>query len=103
MIGEQEFAAMKSTAVMINVGRGPVIDEAALVSALSNDESKAPRWMFSIMSRCRKATRSMSWTMYLLSPHCADHTPDWLDNAMRFFIAQFERFPRRCAVAKCRG
>jgi len=28
----------------------------------------------------------------LLSAHCADHTPDWLDNAMRFFIAQFERF-----------
>ena len=28
----------------------------------------------------------------LLSPHCADHTPDWLDNAMRFFIAQLERF-----------
>jgi hypothetical protein len=21
----------------------------------------------------------------LLSPHCADHTPDWLDNAMQFF------------------
>ena len=28
----------------------------------------------------------------LLSPHCADHTPDWLDNAMRFFIEQFTRF-----------
>jgi phosphoglycerate dehydrogenase-like enzyme len=28
----------------------------------------------------------------LLSPHCADHTPDWLDQAMRFFLAQFERF-----------
>jgi len=28
----------------------------------------------------------------LLSPHCADNTPDWLDNAMKFFLAQFERF-----------
>ena len=28
----------------------------------------------------------------LLSPNCADHTADWLDNAMRFFITQFERF-----------
>src|SRR6266849_2527188 len=36
MIGEPEFAAMKPTAVVINVGRGPVIDETALVSALSN-------------------------------------------------------------------
>jgi len=30
----------------------------------------------------------------LLCPHCADHTPDWLDNAMRFFLAQFARFRR---------
>ncbi len=28
----------------------------------------------------------------LFSPHCADNTPDWLDNAMEFFLAQYERF-----------
>jgi len=28
----------------------------------------------------------------LLSPHCADHTSDWLEDAMRFFLQQFERF-----------
>ena len=28
----------------------------------------------------------------LLSPHCADHTPEWLNDAMRFFIAQYEHF-----------
>jgi len=28
----------------------------------------------------------------LLSPHCADHTPDWLERAMQFFLEQFERF-----------
>ena len=28
----------------------------------------------------------------LLSPHCADHTPDWLELAMQFFIDQFARF-----------
>ena len=30
----------------------------------------------------------------LLSPHCADHTPDWLEQAMRFFVTQFERFAK---------
>jgi phosphoglycerate dehydrogenase-like enzyme len=28
----------------------------------------------------------------LLSPHCADNTPDWLDDAMKLFLTQFERF-----------
>jgi phosphoglycerate dehydrogenase-like enzyme len=28
----------------------------------------------------------------LLSPHCADHTPDWMERGMQFFIDQFFRF-----------
>jgi phosphoglycerate dehydrogenase-like enzyme len=28
----------------------------------------------------------------LLSPHCADHTKEWLNQAMRFFLKQYDRF-----------
>jgi phosphoglycerate dehydrogenase-like enzyme len=28
----------------------------------------------------------------LLSPHCADHTATWLNEAMEFFVEEFERF-----------
>src|SRR5438067_12143538 len=34
MISEAEFNAMKPSAIVINVGRGPVIDERALIRAL---------------------------------------------------------------------
>src|SRR5947207_12797182 len=40
MIGEAEFAAMKPNCVVINVGRGPVIDEAAMIHALSEGRIK---------------------------------------------------------------
>src|SRR5271156_4614996 len=40
MIGTGEFAAMKATAVIINVGRGPVIEDTALVRALSERRIK---------------------------------------------------------------
>ncbi len=36
LIGERELAAMKSTAFLINVARGEVVDEAALYSALKD-------------------------------------------------------------------
>lgn len=35
LIGDAELASMKPTAVVINVGRGPVIDQAAMVRALT--------------------------------------------------------------------
>ena len=30
----------------------------------------------------------------LLSPHCADHTADWQDQAMHFFLAQYQSFQK---------
>ena len=38
MIGQREFARMKPTALLINTSRGPVVEEAALVRALSEDQ-----------------------------------------------------------------
>jgi phosphoglycerate dehydrogenase-like enzyme len=40
MIGEGEIAAMKPNAVLINLGRGPVVDETALVRALTERRIK---------------------------------------------------------------
>lgn len=38
MLGKEQFAAMKKTALVINTSRGPVIDQDALIWALENDE-----------------------------------------------------------------
>ena len=37
MVGRQELATMKSTAILVNTARGPVVDEAALLEALRNE------------------------------------------------------------------
>jgi phosphoglycerate dehydrogenase-like enzyme len=92
MIGEVEFAAMKPAAVVINVGRGPVIDEKALVRALSERRIKGAALDVFDQEPLPPGHPFYTLENVLLSPHCADHTPDWLDNAMEFFIQQFERY-----------
>ena len=92
MIGAAEFAAMKPTAVVINVGRGPVIDEAALVQALSAGMIKGAALDVFDHEPLPDGHPFYRLENLLLSPHCADHTPDWLERAMRFFVDQFERF-----------
>jgi phosphoglycerate dehydrogenase-like enzyme len=94
LIGEAEFAAMKPSAVIINVGRGPVIEEHAMIQALSTGKIKGAALDVFDEEPLPKGHPFYKLENVLLSPHCADHTPDWLDKAMRFFIAQFERFRR---------
>jgi phosphoglycerate dehydrogenase-like enzyme len=94
LINEAEFAAMKPTAVIINVGRGPVIDERAMINALSHNKIKGAALDVFDQEPLPANHPFYKLENVLLSPHCADHTPDWLDNAMRFFIAQFEKFRR---------
>ncbi|MEQ4450012.1 glyoxylate/hydroxypyruvate reductase GhrB [Kosakonia sp. YIM B13605] len=41
LIGKVQFEMMKKSAIFINAGRGPVVDEAALIDALKNGEIHA--------------------------------------------------------------
>lgn len=94
MISDAEFAAMKSTAVVINVGRGPVIDEEAMVRALNEGRIRGAG--LDVFEREPLPEDSPLYGMdnVLLSPHCADHIVGWTVDAMRFFLEQYSRFKR---------
>jgi phosphoglycerate dehydrogenase-like enzyme len=92
MLGEAAFNAMKPDAVVINVGRGPVIDEKAIVKALTANRIKGAALDVFDREPLPDGHPFYSLRNVLLSPHCADHTPDWMERAMQFFIEQFERF-----------
>ena len=94
VIGDDEFAVMKKNAVVINVGRGPTIDERAMTKALLQRRIRGAALDVFDQEPLPQGHPFYSLENVLLSPHCADHTPDWLDNAMRFFLEQLERFRR---------
>jgi len=98
MIGAAEFSAMKRTAVIINVGRGPVIDEKAMIAALSEGRIRGAALDVFDEEPLPAGHPFYKMENVLLSPHCADHTDEWLNDAMRFFVEQFERYKRGDAL-----
>ncbi len=94
MIGAREFAAMKPNAVIINVGRGAVIDEPAMIEALT--EKRILGAALDVFTAEPLPTGHPFYQLenVLLSPHSTDHTYDWLERAMNFFLTQFERFAK---------
>ena len=94
MIGDAQFKVMKPAAIVLNVGRGPVIDEAALVRALMNKQIAGAS--LDVFEHEPLPESSPLWRMdnVLISPHCTDHTenPDWLDLSMQVFIDNFHRY-----------
>jgi phosphoglycerate dehydrogenase-like enzyme len=96
MLGERQFAAMKPSSIVINVGRGPVIDEQALVAALQS--GKLAGAALDVFDKEPLAGDSPLWDMenVLISPHCTDRTsnPDWLDLAMQCFVDNFHRYQK---------
>lgn len=92
MVGAKEIAAMKPSAVVMNVGRGPVVDEAALVAALKEKRIRGAALDVFDTEPLPEGHPYYQMESVLLSPHSADHTKTWLDDAMRFFLTNFERY-----------
>jgi phosphoglycerate dehydrogenase-like enzyme len=92
MLSDAAFGAMKSDAVVINIGRGPVIDQAALVRALIAKRIKGAGLDVFEQEPIPSGDPIYKLENVLISPHCADHTKDWCDRAMHFFLLQYERF-----------
>jgi phosphoglycerate dehydrogenase-like enzyme len=107
LVGAAEIAAMKSTAVLINVGRGPVVDETALIRALEEKRIRGAALDVFEREPLRQGHPFYRLENVLLSPHSADHTQGWVAQSMEVFLDNFERFrqglPLRNVVDKARG
>jgi phosphoglycerate dehydrogenase-like enzyme len=94
LIGEAEIACMKPEAVVMNVGRGSLIDERALIPALEHKRIRGAALDVFETEPLPPGHPFYRLKNVLLSPHCADHTPDWLDLAMECFMRNLERFQK---------
>ena len=92
LIGEAELAAMKPAAVVINVGRGPVIDEPALIRALQSGTIRGAALDVFDTEPLPPDHPFWKMTSVLLSPHTADRVEGFLAPALTCFLENLERF-----------
>jgi len=92
LIGKAELAAMKSSAVVINVGRGSSVDELALIDALEQGRLRGAALDVYETEPLPSGHPFYRSEKVLLSPHCADHTPDFYELDMDFFIQNLHKF-----------
>ncbi len=107
LMSAERIASLPSHSVLINVSRGPVVDEVALIDALRAKRIRGAA--LDVFSTEPLPPDHPLWTLdnVLISPHTADRTADSHDRAMRFFLRNLERFrrgePLENVVDKARG
>ncbi|MEE9284204.1 MAG: D-2-hydroxyacid dehydrogenase, partial [Dehalococcoidia bacterium] len=105
--GEAELRAMKSSAYLINVGRGKLIDEAALVRALQDGQIAGAG--LDVFATEPLPPDSPLWEMpnVIMTPHVAGDLIDNRLRATRFFCENLRRYlagePLRNVIDLARG
>ena len=107
MIGEEELKLMKPSAYVINIARGAVIDNKALIRALKEG------WIagagLDVFEEEPLPENSEFWRLenVVITPHVAGATPHYSDRAVKIFCVNLKRYlegkPLLNAVDKIAG
>lgn len=94
LFGAGEIAAMKPNAVLVNVGRGSTVDQPALVAALAARRIRGAA--LDVFAEEPLPAGHPLWRLdnVLVSPHTADRTASWRDEAMQLFLENLARYRR---------
>jgi phosphoglycerate dehydrogenase-like enzyme len=92
LIGGRELAAMRADALLVNVSRGKLVDEAALVEALNAGIIGGAA--LDVFEHEPLDQRSPLWTMpnVLITPHMAGFRPDHWNAVTALFSENLQRF-----------
>lgn len=92
MIGNAEFEAMKETAFIINIARGPIIQEPAMVKALQ--EKTIAGAGLDVFETEPLPEASPLWGMknVVITPHISGSTPKYMDRLVDIFIENLKRY-----------
>jgi phosphoglycerate dehydrogenase-like enzyme len=94
LIGAAELASLRPGALLVNVGRGPIVDELAMLAALESGQLGGAA--LDVFDAEPLPPESPLWRMpnVIISPHCADSTPESPERSLDIFMDNLARFLR---------
>ena len=92
MLGAQELASMKPDALLINVGRGATIDEAALVEALRTERIQAAALDVFAEEPLPSGHPLYALDNVILSAHVSGFLPTYDEACTTLFCENLRRF-----------
>jgi len=92
MIGHRELGLMKPSAILVNTARGPVVDQEALVEALSAGRIYGGGLDVFAEEPLRAGDPLSKLTNVVLTPHSAGITPETLDAGLQLAVENVRSF-----------
>lgn len=91
-VNDEVLAAMKKTAVLINLARGPVVDEAALITALAAEQIAGAA--LDVFDQEPLPSSSPLWGLenVIISPHVSGNSTRYHDLAADIFAENLRRY-----------
>ena len=92
LIGRRELGLMRPDAYLVNIARGSVIDEAALIDVLRHGGIAGAA--LDVFEHEPLPASSPLWSLpnVILTPHAAGATPRYFERALELFIGNLERY-----------
>ncbi|MCV2868413.1 D-2-hydroxyacid dehydrogenase [Defluviimonas sp. WL0002] len=92
LVDAAAFGAMKTGAVLIDVSRGGVCDEAALIEALRTGRLKGAA--LDVFAQEPLPQESPLWAMenVILTPHCSSVYDGWAEKSVKMFCENLKRY-----------
>ena len=94
LIGERELQMMKPTAWFINVGRGPIVHETALIQALRARRIAGAALDVFEHEPLRSDSALYELENVILTPHVSGASPRYMDRAVPLFCENLARYLR---------
>lgn len=92
MIDEEVFSLMRPDAYLINIARGAIVDEPALIKALQTSQIAGAALDTVFTEPLPPESQLWNQPNLFLTPHCSGHSPKTRERAIALFLENFTRY-----------